>query len=106
MSLVVISHEDADSLELLEAVSQDLAGSCSVVLVGGSVVLDTSVHVSESTDTDLRSEVHLSGEGGWLSCEPTNSDVVPVRIVRSDFLQVTGLDDVAVLGHKLLPLEV
>lgn len=62
VSLVVVSHQNTDSLEFLEAVSDDLAGTGSVMLVGRAVVLLTTIDVSESADTDLRTEINLSGE--------------------------------------------
>lgn len=90
MSLVVVSHDNTKSLEFLQSVSDDLTGSGGVVVLSSSVVLASSVDVSESANSNLRAEVDLSGQ----RC---NSDVVPVRVFRSQVLQVTSLDEIVVL---------
>ena len=64
--LVVVSHQDTDSLELLESVSKNFSSSWSMVLVGDSVVLYSTENVSQSADTDLWSEVDFSGKSGWV----------------------------------------
>lgn len=93
---MVGSLEDANSLELLQGVSDDLASSDSMVFVSRAVVLLASEEMSESADTDVRSEIDLSGQS-------SNSNVVPVGIERGQFLKVTGLQEFDVLDEERIP---
>jgi hypothetical protein len=53
----------------------------------GSTVLDTSVNLAETSDTDGLAKVGVAGDGG-------STDVEPVHALGRKLLVVTGLDGV------------
>ena len=62
VSLIVGSHKDAGFFESLEGGPDVTSGDLSVVGSAAAVVLFSSIEMSHSADTDLRSEVHSSGD--------------------------------------------
>lgn len=85
LSLVLDLADETGLLELLEAVSDDLAGALVVLGRANAVSLLATVVGLEGGDTDLASDVELVGDGG-------SSGVEPVLIVGSEVLVASGLD--------------
>ena len=82
-------HE-SELAELLENVTVDLARSQSEVVGSASESLGTAEDLSQRTNTNIRSDVNSTGDGG-------SSSVNPVGIIRSQLLESSGLDEVSPL---------
>ena len=76
--------------KLLENVTVDLASAQREVVRSASESLSTTEDLSQSTNTDVGSDVNSTGDGG-------RSGVNPVSIIRSELLEGGGLDDVSPL---------
>lgn len=85
LTLVLDLADETGVLELLEAVSDDLAGTLVVLGRADTVSLLATVVGLESGDSNLASDVELVGDGG-------SSDVEPVLVVGSKVLVAGGLD--------------
>lgn len=83
--LVLEAHlaNELGTLELLEAVSDALAGGESAVLGAGAVPLLLGVVLSEGVDTDLAAHVELVGHGGSADVEPVLVDWRQVLVASS-----------------------
>jgi len=92
VSLIVVSHQNVGLLELLEGETDDLAGAGSVVVLGVTVVLSDAENVSQRANTELGTQIDLSGQSG-------GSDVEPVLGIGSHVLGVASLDEVTVLNQ-------
>jgi len=87
-----ISGDDVKFFQNLEGVSDETASNLSVVVSGVTVSLLVAVDLSQRANTEVSSQIYLSGDGG-------NSGVEPVRVFRSEFLSDTGLDVFSPLRH-------
>jgi len=85
LDALLISREDTETLKSLEGVSNDLASTSSVVVSGVTESLLLAVDVSKGANTEVSSQVNLSGDGG-------NSGVEPIGVFGGEVLTLTGLN--------------
>lgn len=85
LDALLISGEDTETLKSLEGVSNDLASTSSVVISGVTESLLLAVDVSKGANTEVSSQVDLSGDG-------SNSGVKPVRVFGGEVLTLAGLN--------------
>jgi len=85
-AVFLISGDNTELFELLEGVSEDLAGRGAVVLSSDAVLSFTTEKVLKSSNAQMRSQVDLSGNSG-------NSGVKPVGVFRGKFFTDTSLGE-------------
>lgn len=71
----------------------DLTGSQSEVVGSATESLSTTEDLPECTNSNVGSDVDTSSNGG-------GSSVDPVGIIRSEFLEGCGLDDISPLKYR------
>ena len=81
--------------ELLEDVSIDLTGAEGKVVWSATESLSTTENLSQSTNTDVWSNINSA-------CNSCSSSVHPVSVIRSEFLESSGLDDVNPLRNDYM----
>lgn len=85
IELVLNLANESLLFELLQAVSDELSCSLSLVRRCGSPSLFATVVGSQSWNSNLASDVKLISDGG-------SSYVEPVRVIRGQFLEASGLN--------------
>jgi len=81
--------------ELLKNMTIDLASTESEVAWSTTESLGTTENLSESTNTNVGSDIDSAGNSG-------SSGVHPISIIRSEFLESSGLDDVSPLRSDFM----
>jgi hypothetical protein len=81
--------------ELLEDVSIDLTGTEGKVVWSTTESLSTTENLSQSANTDVWSDVNSASDS-------SSTSVHPVSIIRSEFLESSGLDDINPLRNDYM----
>ena len=92
---VLRSIHQSELGELLKNMTIDLASTESEMVWSTTESLGTTENLSESTNTNVGSNVDSTGDG-------SSSGVHPVSIIRSEFLESSGLDDISPLRSDLV----
>lgn len=91
--------DNTDLLQSLQDPSVDGTGSIDVLLWSGSSVLGATVQFVQFTDTDMLSQVDVSGNGSSTLVEPT------LRVLWRHLIACRGLDNVNVTWDLQLTLS-
>ena len=92
---VLRSIHQSELGELLKNMTIDLTGAEGEMVWSATESLGTTENLSESTNTNVRSNVDSAGDG-------SSSGVHPVSIIRGEFLESSGLDDISPLRSDFM----
>ena len=92
---VLRSIHQSELGELLKNMTIDLASTESEMVWSTTESLGTTENLSEGTNTNVGSDVDSAGDG-------SSSGVHPVSIIRGEFLESSGLDDIRPLRSDVM----
>lgn len=87
--------DELQLLQALESFARDSTGRSAEVAGVGAVAFATTENFRHRTDANRAADVDVTNQGG-------TTDVVPVRVVRSQLLEARRLDDVHPFGDTHL----